>query len=137
MKRFLRRLLAVFGLAPASAVASQAQLVAESRKGSLTWKNRAGEATARVKALEAEVKRQTHLNDKLRSSTEKLRLRHDEIEKLLRERLVEAEHALIVAREQLMVIDAKLDILEGAANVLDARTRTAISKPRNETVAPI
>jgi len=92
---------------------------------------------ARVKALEAEVKRQTHLNDKLRTSTQKLRLRHDEIEKLLRERLVEAEHALIVAREQLMVIDAKLDILEGAANVLDARTRTAISKQRNETVAPI
>jgi hypothetical protein len=33
-----------------------------------------------------------------------------------------------MAREHLMLVDVKLDILEGAANVLDVRTRSAISK---------
>ena len=59
---------------------------------------------------------------------ERIRLLQDEIERLLRMRLVEAEQSLGLAREHLMAIDVKLDILEGAANVLDARTRAAISK---------
>ena len=43
----------------------------------------------------------------------------------LQRRLTDAERALALAREQLAVLEVKLDILEGAANVLDARTRTA------------
>jgi hypothetical protein len=136
VRKFLRRLLAVFGLAPARLVTSQAQLIAELRAGSLAWKTKAGEAMARIKSLDAEVKRQAQATDKIRTSSEKLRQRQDEIEKLLRVRLVEAERALVVAREHLMAIDVKLDILEGAANVLDARTRVAISRPRSGTSAP-
>jgi hypothetical protein len=92
---------------------------------------------ARVKSLEAEVKRQTQLIHKLETSNEKLRHRQDEIEKLLRVRLVEAEQALGLAREHLMAIDTKLDILEGAANVLDARTRAAISKQHSGITTPV
>jgi len=41
------------------------------------------------------------------------------------ERLANAERELTGARDVLMAIDVKLAILEGAANVLDARTRAA------------
>lgn len=46
----------------------------------------------------------------------------------LAERLEKADSALTVARETLMAIEVKLDILEGAANVLDIRTRTMSSR---------
>jgi hypothetical protein len=36
-----------------------------------------------------------------------------------------------------MAIDVKLDILEGAANVLDSRTRAAFSKQHAGTVARV
>jgi acyl-CoA thioesterase FadM len=98
------------------------------KAGSLAWKTKASEAMERVKSLEAEVKRQARLIETLTTSTEKLRLRQDAIDNLARVRLAEAEQALAVAREHLMMVDVKLDILEGAANVLDARTRSAISK---------
>jgi hypothetical protein len=137
VKKLVVRLLAVVGLAPANSVAAQARLVAEAKTGSLAWKTRAAEAMARVKALEAEVKRQAQLIHKLEASNEKLRQRQDEIEKLLRVRLVEAEQALGLAREHLMAIDVKLDILEGAANVLDLRTRAAISKRPDGVSTPV
>ena len=44
-------------------------------------------------------------------------------------RLADAERELAGARDVLMAIDVKLAILEGAANVLDARTRAAESNP--------
>lgn len=128
MKKLVIKLLAVLGLAPARSVASQAQQIADMKAGSLAWKTKASEAMERVKSLEAEVKRQARLIETLTTSTEKLRLRQDAIDNLARVRLAEAEQALAVAREHLMMVDVKLDILEGAANVLDARTRSAISK---------
>jgi hypothetical protein len=36
-----------------------------------------------------------------------------------------------------MMVDVKLDILEGAANVLDARTRRAISKQHSGITSPV
>jgi hypothetical protein len=128
VKKLVIKLLAVLGLAPARSVASQAQQIADMKAGSLAWKTKASEAMERVKSLEAEVKRQARLIETLTTSTEKLRLRQDAIDNLARVRLAEAEQALAVAREHLMMVDVKLDILEGAANVLDARTRSAISK---------
>jgi hypothetical protein len=137
VKKLVVRLLAVFGLAPIGSLSAQTRLVADAKAGALAWKTKAGEAMARVKSLEAEVKRQTQLIHKLETSNEKLRHRQDEIEKLLRVRLVEAEQALGLAREHLMAIDTKLDILEGAANVLDARTRAAISKQHSGITTPV
>jgi hypothetical protein len=46
----------------------------------------------------------------------------------LKQRLAESERDLVVAREQLMAIEVKLDILEGAANVLDGRTRELVTR---------
>ena len=45
------------------------------------------------------------------------------------DRLASAERELTGARDALMAIDVKLAILEGAANVLDARTRVAAGAP--------
>jgi chromosome segregation ATPase len=137
VKELVIRLLAAVGLAPAGSVAAQARLVADAKAGSLAWKTKAAEAMARAKSLDAEVKRQAQLIDRLTASAEKLRQRQDEIERLLRVRLVEAEQALGLAREHLMAIDVKLDILEGAANVLDARTRAAMSKQHSGVSAPV
>ena len=127
----------MLGLAPAGSVASQAQLIAGLRAGSLAWKTKASEAMARVKTLEAELRHQARLVKTLTESIDKLRQRQDDIDQLARVRLAEAEQALAVAREHLMMVDVKLDILEGAANVLDARTRGAISKQHSEITTPV
>jgi chromosome segregation ATPase len=137
VKKLVIRLLAAVGLAPRGSVAAQARLIAEAKAGSLAWKTKAAEAMARAKSLDAEVKRQAQLIQRLEATSDKLRQRQDEVERLLRVRLAEAEQALGLAREHLMAIDVKLDILEGAANVLDARTRAAISKQRSGISAPV
>jgi prefoldin subunit 5 len=90
----------------------------------------------RVRSLEAEVKRQAKLIQTLTASSEKLRLRQEDITNLTA-RLAETEQALALAREHLMMVDVKLDILEGAANVLDARTRRAISKQHSGITSPV
>lgn len=136
MKKLAIRLLAALGLAPARAVASQANMIAEAKAGSLAWKTRASEAMERVRSLEAEVKRQAKLIQTLTASSEKLRLRQEDITNLTA-RLAETEQALALAREHLMMVDVKLDILEGAANVLDARTRRAISKQHSGITSPV
>ena len=46
----------------------------------------------------------------------------------MKERLDAAERDLALAREALMAVEVKLDILEGAANVLDLRTRHVIAE---------
>ena len=143
MKRFLLRLLAVFGLAPArrSADARPPKVApppppqpAEDRK--IDWKARAAEAMTRAKTSEAEARQQAKRAEKFRAAAEKLQQRNGDLEKL-QERLANAERDLAVAREYLMAIEVKLDILEGAANVLDARTRTAIRHQHSETGASV
>ncbi len=47
--------------------------------------------------------------------------------RVLDERLDRAERDLTAARDLLMTIEVKLDILEGAAQVLDARTRRMLA----------
>jgi chromosome segregation ATPase len=101
------------------------------------WKGKAKEAMKRLKARDAEAKRDAQAQEKLKAANDKLRQRQDEIESILRKRLVDAERELVTAREQLMAIDVKLDILEGAANVLDSRTRAAFSKQHAGTVARV
>jgi len=132
MKRLLNRLLAAVGLVSSRRYHALSRSVEELKSGSLEWKTKAGEATARAKSLEGELRRQRDFADKARITVEKLRRRHDDVGKL-RARLADAERELTVARDHLMAIEVKLDILEGAANVLDRRTRAAVSRPRSGT----
>lgn len=138
MKRFLIRLLAAFGLAPArsGAVASQARLIDELKERADGWKTKAREAVAHAKALDADVKLHQRAAEKYKTTVEKLEQRNTDVE-VLQARLADAERELMLAREHLMAIEVKLDILEGAANVLDLRTRTVVARQRSDTGAPV
>jgi predicted RNase H-like nuclease (RuvC/YqgF family) len=135
MKRFISGLLAIFGLASARRCDVLTDQVKQYRTAAHEWKARFSEASSRVKALESELKQTTQHAEKSQVYLTKLRARREEID-ALRTRLADAERELMVAREHLMAIEVKLDILEGAANVLDLRTRAAISKRHTETSAP-
>jgi chromosome segregation ATPase len=55
----------------------------------------------------------------------------------LRRSFQEAEQLVAQAREQLATVEVKLDILEGAANVLDLRTRSSIANDAGEPGAVV
>jgi chromosome segregation ATPase len=124
MKRLLHQLLAVFGLVSARRFAALSRQLEESKAGSAEWKVRFSAAADRLREAEARLRRQSQAADKLRLSVEKFRQRQEHVKKL-RSRLADAERELMAARDHLMAIEVKLDILEGAANVLDRRMRDA------------
>lgn len=89
-----------------------------------------------MKELQSETARQAQVIRKTHAAAERQRQRDEEIERL-REQLASTERELILAREHLMAVEVKLDILEGAANVLDARTRTAVGQPQRPSGVPV
>ena len=106
---------------------SKAQLeqhVTESRAQSKAMKTEIADAAKALKVKEHELAKQAQRIDKLREAVEQANRRRGDVQGMLK-RLIEAEQELVAARNHLMVVEVKLDILEGAANVLDARTRTA------------
>lgn len=133
------------------------KLLGEARAEAHGWKIKANEAIQRGKAVEKDLARQMALAkdyerdvDKRRNEVEKHKRESDrmraEVERIrktivdleqLRGRLAGAEHEIAVAREHLMAVDVKLDILEGAANVLDSRTRAVVAQQAGETNAPV
>jgi len=124
-------LLAMFGLVPARRHQLLEERVEQAKRAAQEWKARASESMARAGKLEADLKQQTRHAQRSELYVTKMRERRES----LRTRLIEAERELMVAREHLMAIEVKLDILEGAATVLDVRTRAAISQPHNQTSA--
>ena len=140
----LTRLLAAAGLvrsARYAAVEEQARK-ADVRAGKLNetvetlraevreWKTKAGDAEKRARELERDAARHEQRAEKIRADltaqleTERGRLAEFQA---MRQRLSGAERDVAVARDHLMAIEVKLDILEGAANVLDGRTRTVLT----------
>ena len=112
-------------MVPARRHDALAKQLEESRHSAQAWKARAGEALSRVKALEGEIQRQAKLLRDAQRVAERVSRSGGEAEKL-QDHLVATQKELMLAREHLMAIEVKLDILEGAANVLDSRTRVAI-----------
>jgi chromosome segregation ATPase len=115
---------------------SKAQLeqhVTESRAQSKAMKIEIADAARALKVKEHELAKQAQRIDKLREAVEHANRRRGDVQGMLK-RLIEAEQELVAARNHLMVVEVKLDILEGAANVLDARTRTA---PAQQPGAPV
>jgi len=127
MRSLLTRLLAAMGLVTASRHRALEAAVDQVRADAQSWKARAREATERRNQISTDLRRQTELVEKLQQQVASI--------DVMRQRLGEAERDLLVAREQLMAVDVKLDILEGAANVLDVRTRAAISRQHTGTSA--
>jgi chromosome segregation ATPase len=95
----------------------------ESRAHSKALKTEIADAAKALKLKDHELTRQARRIDKLREAVAHANRRRGDVQGLLK-RLIEAEQELAAARNHLMVVEVKLDILEGAANVLDARTRT-------------
>ena len=115
--------------AESRAVKLQQQLET-SREESRSWKAKAEQAHEASKQAQASAA-------ETRKELERSELRAAELQ-AVQQRLVESERALVIAREQLMAIEVKLDILEGAANVLDARTRTVMMRGKTtERGAPV
>jgi len=128
--------------------------VEASKAEARTLKMKADEAAQRLKTIEKDAATRMREAERLKLEVEKRGEGQQreaarlvaEIERLkkqnlvlesLRTRLTEAEHSLGLAREHLMAIDVKLDILEGAANVLDARTRGVVAQQAGQTNAPV
>jgi len=105
----------------------------QAKEASKAWEKRAREhsETLQVRLKSAQVGLKSA--DKHTRRLEQANARGDQQLKVLQGRLEDVDHlrralpvtdrALSMARDQLMAIEAKLDILEGAANVLDLRTR--------------
>ena len=134
MRRLFAALLAAFGLVSARRYEALSRSLEGLKSAGAEWKKKAAEAATHQRSIEADLRRQSQLVAKLRGSVEKWRQRHEDIKKL-RARLTDTERELMVARDHLMAIEVKLDILEGAANVLDKRTRSTAPQDRHETGA--
>lgn len=137
-------LLNILGLIPASRLASVAERLrkSESRVEALSkkleevqgesraFRSKVDEAQKRVKELEGEVSREAQRFEKAKAEIEKQAARDKKKTvdvDALDAQLDEADHVLTVARDHMMAIEVKLDILEGAATVLDGRTRTLLA----------
>jgi len=114
-------------------------LVDEARDQAREWKRQVEDGEKRVQGLEVELRRHLQRIEKLETQIERTAAAYERRVKDLDEwqkRLREAESELTVAREHLMTIEVKLDILEGAANVLDGRTRTVLAPHAAQAGAP-
>jgi len=134
MRGLFAALLAAFGLVSARRYEALSRSLESLKAAGAESKKKASEAAAHQRSIEAELRRHSQLVEKLRASLDKWKQRHDDIKKL-RDRLADTERELMVARDHLMAIEVKLDILEGAANVLDRRTRSTGPQDRHETGA--
>jgi chromosome segregation ATPase len=147
MKALILRLLALFGLAPAGHVAlaqTRARRAGEKaarlemqftqlRKGrdaakeshrqaaaaAAEWKRTARQARDEAAQAKTAAERASAQTDDWRARAEALARELQE----LRERLEESRRVATLAREHLMATEVKLDLIEAAIHVLDARTR--------------
>ena len=123
MKRLLIRLLAAFGLVPSGRYETLRRQADDLTNAAHHAKAKAREAKERLARLSLEIETKAREVKDLQRQVADLTA--------LNERLVVAERDLAAARELLMAVDVKLDILEGAANVLDVRTRSVVSRQRS------
>jgi hypothetical protein len=137
----LKRTLALLGLAPAGHVARQDDEIRRSaervksledrleklRADAQMWKQRHDETSRELGArLESAAAAATNAAEHAQAEVARWKERADRVTAqadLLRARLAEAEQAAAAAREHLMATEVKLDLLEAAIQVLDARTR--------------
>ena len=129
-------MLAALGLVSVRRYEAVIRHLEQAKAGSREWKTKTAQSMARVKLLEGKLKHRERVVQKMEQRVSKMRQRGEAID-TLRARLGEAQRELVIAREHLMAIEVKLDILEGAANVLDARTRATIGKEPSRTSASV
>lgn len=135
MKRALLALLRACGLVPARWHDSLIRETKKIKADRLEWKSKALEASTRARSFKKQAARQAaRLAEAVKAADAGSRRQQLDA---LQSRLEGAERELATAREHLMVVESKLDILEGAANVLDARTRHGGALGPGETGASV
>ena len=108
------------------------RLLAQTRNESQAWKAKMQAGTSHLseqrKAEEERYRtRVAKLEERARKELAKAEARdaaRQEKLNTLRDKLVEAERSVRIGRDHLMAIEVKLDVIEGAINVLDRRYRT-------------
>lgn len=148
MKRIVTRTLAHLGLAPAGHVARLReegerttqklheieQRVVQFKADAELWKRRQEETARRAGEQEQAAARATARAERAEARAEELKARGDALAaeaKEMRARLQEANRSAGTVREHLMATETKLDLIEAALQVLDARTRAAVA-PREQ-----
>ena len=112
-----------------------AETLEKARTEARESKGRAGDAERRAREQEREAVRQAERVEKVRADlTAQLAKAQARVDGLLalRKRLGDTERDLLAARDHLMAVETKLDILEGAANVLDGRMRGVAGRSKTE-----
>ena len=155
MKRLIIRVLGAAGLVPARRYEEISRRVRDITRDRDDWKKRASKGARRERALvqhardlEKQLKKQLR-RQAAQPTIESRTAPYDRASGLasmqarlaeaatMQARLLETERALALARDHLNAIEVKLEILEGAANVLDARTRVAPQHRPDETGAAV
>ena len=118
-------MLAAIGLVPARRHHEASRRVGEITRDRDDWKKRATKLARRERTLEHHASDLERQVKKLQRQAGQSTSETDGLT-AMQARLAETERALTLAREHLNAIEVKLEILEGAANVLDARTRAQL-----------
>jgi chromosome segregation ATPase len=143
VKRVIVRALAAIGLVPARRYHEVSRRANELTRDRDDWKKRATKLARRERTLEQQTRDlERQLKKQLRRQGRPAdgRVMADVPDgdlAALQARLADTERALTLARDQLNAIEVKLEILEGAANVLDARTRVAPQRQPDKTGAAV
>jgi hypothetical protein len=147
VKRVIARALAAIGLVPARRYHEVSRRALELTRARDDWKKRATKLARRERTLEQQtrdlerqLKKQARRQMSPPTPPTEARVTTDVPRgdlTALQARLADTERALTLARDQLNAIEVKLEILEGAANVLDARTRVALQRQPDETGAAV
>lgn len=120
-----------------SRVETLTQKLADAQADARAWQVKAEEARKRAKEIEADAAREVRRVQRAREEIEKQIVREKKRAidvPALEQQLETAERELALARDQMMAIEVKLDILEGAATVLDRRTRKLLSSSPQDVV---
>lgn len=134
MKRVAAKALAALGLVAARRYDELSSRFRDIMRDRDDWKKRALKASRRERTL---VQHAHELERQLKKLQRQARPMGDGGLSAMQTRLAETERALALAREHLNAIEVKLEILEGAANVLDARTRVAPQHRPDKTGAAV
>jgi chromosome segregation ATPase len=111
-------------------VESLSQKLEEVQAESRAWRTKLEDSQKRLEHAEERAAREAQRLEKFKaeSARDAVREKKRNIDMpALEKRLDDADGTLVTARDHLMSVEVKLDILEGAANVLDARTRTLLA----------
>ena len=146
MKRLITGALGGVGLAPAGQVArikaegdraaqklrELEQRVADLRTDAETWKRRHDDVARRAAEHQDALAKATARAERAEARAEELKARGDAMQaeaKEMRARLQENARTTTSVREHLMATETKLDLIEAALQVLDARTRAVVPAP--------